>query len=542
MFVNYRIIPGFQNLFTDYLYNFGKVSEFFPADFRQKDKYPDIFNSVPEKKLNTLPDLSKIIMAQYEGLRISKQTSSNISSLPEKNTIAVLTGQQLGVFGGPMYTIYKTLTAIKLCNALKYEFSEFNFVPVFWLEADDHDFDEVKSIKMPDLNNDLSEIIYNPPIAEDAPRNSVGYIKLTKEIEDTFSALGGVLRDNEFKPSVMELLHKAYSEGNTMKDSFSRLMFDLFDEYGLILFNPQDPAVKKMLRPVFSKEIEDFRSHRSSLVQRSADLEEFYHAQVKVRPMNLFMNYENGRYALEPGETDFLLKGKRKKFTKEELMELVVNAPELFSPNVLLRPVCQDYLFPTGIYVAGPAEASYFAQASVLYKHFGLTQPVIYPRASATLIEKNINGILSKYNLHFLDFFMEEKELNSKLLRSVSDFEIDDLFTKASDNITGLIMEIGKKLTAMDQTLADPLDKTRQKLLHTLDVFKNNAVKTQERKFETAFRHLHKAKNLLLPYNNLQERELNFVYFSAKYGPDIIKWLFNEINITKFEHQIIDLS
>ena len=140
MFVNYRIIPGFQNLFTDYLYNFGKVSEFFPADFRHKDKYPDIFNSVLEKKLNTLPDLSKIIMAQYEGLRISKQTSSNISSLPEKNTIAVLTGQQLGVFGGPMYTIYKTLTAIKLCNALKYEFSEFNFVPVFWLEADTTNF------------------------------------------------------------------------------------------------------------------------------------------------------------------------------------------------------------------------------------------------------------------------------------------------------------------------------------------------------------------------------------------------------------------
>ena len=177
----------------------------------------------------------------------------------------------------------------------------------------------------------------------------------------------------------MEKLKSFYSPGRSLKEAFKELTFWLFDKYGLVIFDPQDSEIKDMLRPVFKKEITDFRKHTEKLVSVSAKLEDLYHAQVKVRPVNLFYSTDGGRFLIDPVENEFRLRKKRKKFTFEELSNLIDTESDKFSANVLLRPICQDYILPTAFYVGGPSEIAYFAQVMPLYEFYNIQAPVIYP-------------------------------------------------------------------------------------------------------------------------------------------------------------------
>jgi bacillithiol synthase len=364
MFINFSDIPGHSNLFLDYLYEFNNVKEFYKINFRDKDGYLKHFKKISESSREFRGEVSRILDNQYSGKDISDKTRRNISLLESKNTLAVVTGQQLGLFGGPLYTIYKIISAIKLSKYLSERYDEFNFVPLFWLEGDDHDFEEVRYLNLINENNEITKIVYPEEIPEEGNKGSVGYIKFTESINEVFKQIEENLRQTEFTADLLSKLKKIYSEGRTFKDSFKELLVWLFDEYGLVVLDPQDKKIKELLRPVFKKEITGFRTHSEKLVHISAVLEEDYHAQVKVRAVNLFYNYDEGRYLIEPAETDFRLRRKRKKFTQDELINLIDTEPEKFSPNVLLRPLCQDYILPTAFYVAGPGEIAYFAQAT----------------------------------------------------------------------------------------------------------------------------------------------------------------------------------
>ena len=359
MYINYADLPDQHQLFIDYLYNFDKVKKYYKYNFRDKEEYIKLFKKRIELQSGNRESLYNILLNQYRSREVSQATSKNLSLLKEKSTLAVVTGQQLGILGGPLYTFYKIITAVKLCRNLNERYDDFTFVPVFWLEGDDHDFEEVKSINIVDENNNLKKISYEDEVPEEENRGSVGYLKLNGVINRFFDDLNSELRDTEYKSEILSRFRSFYSEGRTFKDAFSDLLFWLFDQFGLIIFDPQDAEVKRQLSPVFRKEITDFRDHSEKLVNISAVLEEDYHAQVKVRAINLFYHTDEGRYLIEPVENEFRLKRKRKKFTYDELSTLIEQQPEKFSPNVLLRPVCQDYILPTAFYIGGPSEISY---------------------------------------------------------------------------------------------------------------------------------------------------------------------------------------
>jgi bacillithiol biosynthesis cysteine-adding enzyme BshC len=384
MFINFSDIPGNHNLFLDYVYEFENVKSFYKVNFRDKEEYLKTFRRISESRNDSSRNLAEILSSQYDGLSPSVKTQKNISLLKDSKTLAVVTGQQLGILGGPLYTFYKIITAIKLSNYLAERYDDYNFVPVFWLEGDDHDFNEVRSLSLVDDNNNITKLEYDEALQDEENRGSVGYLKLNESINVFFEELEGKLRSTEFTPELLSSLREFYKEGKTFKQSFKELLFSIFDKYGLILFDPQDPKVKQLLKPVFKKEITDFRKHTEKLVHVSATLEELYHAQVKVNPVNLFFSNEEGRFLIDPVENEFRLKRKRKKFTYDELMELIDTKPENFSPNVLLRPICQDYILPTAFYVGGPSEISYFAQVTPLYDFFGIEAPILYPRSSGS--------------------------------------------------------------------------------------------------------------------------------------------------------------
>ena len=541
MFINFSDIPGHQNLFLDYLYEFDKVKSFYKYNFRDREEYPRLFKSVSESPRGFREELAGIISKQYSGRKISSRTEKNISLLKNNKTLAVVTGQQLGLIGGPLYSFYKIITAIKLSKHLTERYDDYNFVPVFWLEGDDHDFDEVAWINLFNENNELVKVSYTDNAAEDINRGSVGYIKLQETINSFFEDMDKNLRGTDFKLDIMENLRNFYAVGKTFKQAFTELLLWLFDKQGLVIFDPQDKEVKKLLIPVFQKEISGFRDHTEKIVNVSATLDEIYHAQVKVRPVNLFFNYEEGRYLIEPVENEFRLRGKRKKFTFDELNSLIQLEPEKFSPNVLLRPICQDYLLPTAFYIGGPSEIAYFAQVMPLYNIFKVNAPVIYPRSSASLVEKNISSAIEKFDLKINEIFADPEIIKGRIVSKMSDASVDKVFDQASYDMEIVYDKLKEKLFEIDKVLSEAGNKYKQNSLNSLSQLKGKAVEAQKKKYEISLRQIDKITMNLYPGQNLQEREVNFTYFANKYGIDIIDKIFEELEINIFEHQIISL-
>jgi bacillithiol biosynthesis cysteine-adding enzyme BshC len=541
MYINFSDIPGHQNLFLDYLYEFENVADFYSNDFRNKDNYLKIFKNISENRSSLSPNISEILVRQYSDLDSSNLTQENIKKLSDKKTLTIVTGQQLGILGGPLYAFYKIITAIKLSQFLTERYNDYNFVPVFWLEADDHDFNEVRSLKIIDDANSLISIGYKEEIEEDDSKQSVGKIKLDSSINEFFEKLDKSQKQTEFKLPILEHLKSIYKDGTSFKEAFRKLVFDFFDDLGLIIFDPQDSEVKKLLKPIFKKEITDFRTHTEQLVQVSATLEELYHAQVKVKPVNIFLRVDEGRYSIEPVDNEFRLRRKRKSFTQEQLLELLENESDKFSPNVLLRPICQDYLFPTAFYIAGPSEISYFAQIKPLYDIYNIPQPIIYPRSSATILENAIANSLDKYAVSINDLFIDVENVKKKIINSVEESSVDEMFEGITNQIEATFDQLKEKLLDLDKTIADSSNRYRDKILSNITELKSKAEKAQQKKYEVTLRQIDRAAVHLFPNSNLQERELNFIYFANKYGEDFIRKIFDELQINKFEHQVIRL-
>lgn len=542
MYISFSDIPKHQNLFLDYLYEFQNVQEFYENNFRSKEDYITLFKKISQSKSKREFDLSSLLKDQYaDSSNVSSKTLRNIELLNNNKTIAILTGQQLGILGGPLYTIAKILTTIRLANQFSERYDEFKFVPVFWLEGDDHDFNEVRSINIFDVENQILNIGYKEEISDDDAKQSIGSILFDESLNEFFNKLEGSLRETEFKPELLSRLKEFYKIGKSFKQSFKDLLMWLFDEYGLIIFDPQDAKIKSILKPIFKKEVTDFSIHTQKLIQTSARLEELYHAQVKVKPVNLFYHTDDGRFSIEPVDDIFKLRRKRKQFTKDEILAEIENSPERFSPNVLLRPICQDYIFPTGFYVAGPSEISYFAQVTPLYNFYNIVTPIVYPRASFTLLEKNVAAALDKYDLSMNDIFLGFDELKEKVISELSENNIENVFHESENDIELIFDKLKENLFAIDKTLVDSSGKTKEKILSAISELKTKAVKAQENKHETTIRQLTRISNLLYPNGNLQEREINFTYFYNKYGRELIRKLFDEISVSEFEHQVITL-
>ena len=541
MQIDFSDIPGTNRLFLDFMNDFEKVREYFKINFRDRELYAELFESICNRDNPNKSELVEIIKNQYNTFEQSKKTLKNIELLGENNTVAVFTGQQLGILGGPLYTVYKLFTAIKLCEDLNESFPEFNFVPIFWMAGDDHDFEEISSVNLVSKENEIRKIIYSDGKEADFNRGAVGELKFHSSIEEFKTLVKENLRETEFSESLFNMIDNVLAPEMTIKRSFFNLLYQIFDDTGLIIFNPQDKEVKRLLQPIFSKELIDYKKHTKDLLLVSADLDDSYHAQVKIKPINLFLSDETGRHLIEPIEHEYRLKGKRKRITEEEILNIVEKEPERFSANVLLRPICEDYLFPTGFYIGGPGEISYYAQAIPLYKHYGLQHPIIYPRASATIVEANIGKILIKYNLSTQDFLQDSDSLKEMVVKTLSEHNLEENFNNVNNTIADSLENLTTLLSKIDTNLSNVAESTKGKILHQLKVLKSKSMKSQENTFDSTLRQISKAQNLIYPNNNLQERELTILSFVNKYGIDFFDWLYNELDVKEFKHQILEI-
>jgi bacillithiol biosynthesis cysteine-adding enzyme BshC len=444
------------------------------------------------------------------------------------------------MLGGPLYTVYKTLTAIKLTKQLRELYPDYRFVPVFWLEGEDHDFEEMNKVGL--LNTEhqpvsIEYLVKGKPAVKNM--GAVGEIVFDDYLTLFFDQIRNTISHSEFKEEVIEFFRQSYTPGVTFNAAFVTMMNKLFAEEGIVFISSNDPRMKKLLSPVFLKEISQFPQVSQLIIQRSAELEDRYHAQIKTKAMNLFLYHKDGRYFIEPRETDFSLKGTRHFLQKDELVRIATETPEQLSPNVALRPICQDTLLPTLAYVAGPSEIAYFAQLKPVYSYFDLTMPVIYPRASATIVEERHFRTMDKYELELMEFFDEFRQLSQKVVEMTSEVNTDEMFAEAIQRLNDQLNEMKFGLNYIDPTLLGSLETTRSKIESYLQTLKEKVVEAQKRKHDVALRQVEKISNAIFPNGNYQERELNIAYFLNKYGMNFLEQLNDVLQTGDFRHQII---
>jgi len=544
--IDYRELPptpdGFSRLFKDYIYNTSRLQHLFAGDFHSLD---NIQQHLPrsQKSKEHRAVLCDILIEQHKQFGCSDNILAAIESLRDENTFCVVTGQQVGILGGPLYTLYKAFTAIQLANHLNQRIPSCTFVPVFWLEGEDHDFAEVNSITLLNQENQPVKIEYFLN-GKSPGRNlgAVGELVLDEAWEQCLAQIEKVLPNTEFRPSLLNKVRRAYRQGKTLNSAFvgwiSSIITELIDK-PLIFLSSNDRRIKQILRPVFLKELQEFPRTSQLVIDQSALLEGTYHAQIKPRAINLFLFYKDGRYLIEPRENDFSLKGVRYFPTRDELLRIVEESPEMISPNVILRTICQDTLLPTVIYVAGPSEVAYFAQLKPVYEYFGVPMPMIYPRMSATIVEQKLQTVMDKYELHPVDFFGNKKKLNDRVIDILSEVNLDTLFDHARGRVDELTGELKFGLDYIDTTLTGALETTRAKIESQLHVLKEKAAAAQRRKHEVALRQIDKVLNNIFPNNNFQEREINILHFMNKYGMDFPKRLYDELRFDVHAHQVI---
>jgi len=532
----------FSELYCDYLYRYQRVQQYYEFDFHNLhllSKYAEMLS----EKMRERTVLTEVLAEQNREFGAHEKALENISSLADSKTFAVVTGQQVGILGGPLYTFYKTITAIKLARKLSNELPQYKFVPVFWLEGEDHDFEEINKVGL--LNPDnvpvkAEYLIGGKPLLKNV--GAAGEIVFDSSLEAFFEQIQKSLSNSEFKKPLIEMLQESYRTGTTFNKAFASLLGRFFSREGLVFISSNDKRLKKILSPIFQKEIREYPRVSQLIIEESANLEERYHAQIKTKALNLFMFFKGGRYFIEPREQDFSLKGTRNFIPKEELLRMAAEEPELFSPNVALRPICQDAILPTAVYVAGPSEIAYFAQLKRVYDNFNMTMPMIYPRASATIVEEKMERILEKYELDITQLFGGESErVKRKVIDMVSEVKIEEMFSDALQRINGYMNEMKFGVNYIDATLLGALENTRAKLESHLVALKEKVSEAQKKKHEIALRQIEKVINSLFPMGNFQERELSIIHFINKHGFELPGFLLAELEIDQFKHQIIRL-
>jgi bacillithiol biosynthesis cysteine-adding enzyme BshC len=533
---------GFPRLYVDYIEHYNLVQGYYGGNFRDEKHWRERLQAVLEHKRNRSA-LVQVLLNQNRDFHCGVRTLANIDLLLNDNTVAIVTGQQLGILGGPLYTMYKTLTALKLAEDLSHRFPEYSFVPVFWLEGEDHDLEEVSSFSFFNSSNDVVRLRYEHDRNSDGKNvGAVGSVPFNDSIDALLDTLQQALIPTEFSPQVMDLLRTAYQKEMTFSKAFVHLMNVLLEDSGLIFFDPHNPDTKKMLVPVFEHELKDYAKTCQLVIHQSELLEQQYHAQVKPRAVNLFLFHKGGRYAIEPHPEGFSLKGARWTASQEGILSLLHSDPNLFSPNVVLRPICQDFLLPTLAYVAGPAEVSYFAQFKLLYDEFGIPEPIIYPRASATIVEERIQKIIDKYKLRINDLFSDIELLKGRIATRISDFKTEDLYSNTAGTITESLTSLKDGLASIDPTLVPALEHSLTKIHNILAILKEKTLAAQKRQHEIVLRQLEKAAGSVFPHSTMQERELNIIYFLNKYGLEFLRWLRGELITDRFMHQVIDIE
>ncbi|PAP77521.1 bacillithiol biosynthesis cysteine-adding enzyme BshC [Rubrivirga marina] len=489
--------------------------------------------------------VAHVLAEQNRGWGSSEAVLDHVEALREPDSVAIVTGQQLGLFAGPLYTVYKARTAVRLAARLAEETGR-PVVPVFWLADEDHDFEEIHRAVFVD-GEDVRYCNYddgNPPQAD---RGAVGRIVLEKgATEQALASLADALPDGPGRAAALELARGAYVPGRTMRDAFALLLRALVPD--IVLMSADDARLKRLATSLFAQEVRDWQDTERVLSDRSGALVEAgFHAQVSPSPVNLFVMGEGSRMQIDPAGGDFVLRGTADVLTPDALLARLDGDPASISPNVVLRPLLQDTLVPTAAYVAGPGEAAYFAQLGPVYEAFGVPMPVIEPRLSLTVVEAGVAKVLDRYGLSLPDLAGRpgggpQETLHALWRRfalDASDLDLDAAFDRARKAALAALDELQPVAREVDAALASTVGAARRKVEKALEVLETKTVRLEKRNHEVVRARLARAQAALWPEGHLQERWLGPLGVVARHGPGALADLVHAVPLDATAHHLV---
>lgn len=513
--INLLQTSKFSRLIIDYINSDPKLKNFYAYDHTI-----DAFAQVIKDRSGCFTDrklVSEVLSDQYHsrikpGLSDFQKTNSNIQLLLDKNTFTVCTGHQLCLFTGPLYFIYKIISTINLAEKLKEKYPKNNFVPVYWMASEDHDFEEIKSIHL--FGKTLAWENKNA-------KGAVGRLN-TESLSPVIDELAQVLGDSENGKELIALFKNAYLKHNNLADATRYLVHEIFAEYGLVIIDADD----KRLKESFVKIIRDDISNQTNfkLVNDTiSQLEEIdVKPQVNPREINVF-KLNSDRVRIE-----------------ESSPEVLALAPEEYSPNVVLRPLYQQQILPNIAYVGGPGEIAYWLEYKAMFDHHKILFPILIPRNFALLTDEKTNQQLSKLGFSITDMFKDYETLIKEFVNRNTDGTLS--LKEHETELVSVFNSISGKVALIDPTLKANIDAELQKSLNALKNIESKLLRTEKQKQETGINQIKKIREKFLPEGELQERYDNFAPYYLKYGKSFIAELKSAFEPFDYSMQIIELS
>jgi bacillithiol biosynthesis cysteine-adding enzyme BshC len=512
-------LPGFSELFKDFCRQRETVLTRFPSNALLHTDTSH-WRSVAHNASHRSRITAAIRTTLAEGALTNVQRE-HLRALDEPTTLTVITGQQTGLFGGALYTMLKAWTTVQMAQKLSSQHSGLNFVPVFWVEDNDHDIAEISSIALWDKQGEALELALDwsaDGAQQPAERTTVGELRFPAGIASLVEQVKEALPQTEFSAEVLAVVEQHYVGGKPVVEAFTQLMQYLLGSTGILFVSAAALRQQGAFADVVRKEIEHSTESEAAVKAASDVLSAVgYHVQAQTSPLHLFFHADGKRHKISRMGDGQFQAGERL-FSHEELAREAAAHPEHFSPNVLLRPVAQDAAFPNAAYIAGPGEVSYLAQTQELYNVMGVSPSAVVARHSATFVDGRTEQVMEAAAVQLEGLLQQYELVEKRAMEQLENKELAAAFEAIRTSIEEAFAGLQPQIAALDPTLAPTADKTKTQTLQGVDALEGKTRKAQKQKQEVALNKLRKAHTLVYPLNSLQERAFTVLSFVAKYG------------------------
>ncbi len=535
--LEFRDLGDPTSLFRDFLYSENAdICRYWPNRDVSLNEFAAEALSEYQTDRKLLCDALRIENGSYGA---GTETFENIDRLRRPDCVAVVTGQQSGLFAGPAYTVYKALSTIKLTETLRR--AGVNAVPLFWIASEDHDFDEVSAAYFQNRNQLLDRVQVSRNEAHKG--FPVGKTPIEPEIEAILNHFFDEIEPSMHTDTLRSELSNAYEQNTDLSTAFGRLMTSWLSKYGLVFTNPLNPVIRALSAPIFAEAVKSYAAIRSGLADANKELRESgYNVQVDVQDdyLPLFYISEQGRRSVLR-ESGGIVRSKDNSFEcpVTELAAKVTASPGSFSPNALFRPVVQDWVFPTVCYVGGAAEIAYFAQNASVYK--SLERPVtpVRHRASFTILEARHRRTLQKYDLSVVDLWSGYDSVSERVVSRFAHADTKQKLKETGEAIEGQLRVLSETISGLDHGLAENFEKREKKILWHVEAIKRKFMLYEERRNGDLIRRLQDLFVSGWPKGGPQERVISFASHLNRHGPRLLDWLYLHVDETGREHRIV---
>ncbi|MEM6377539.1 MAG: bacillithiol biosynthesis cysteine-adding enzyme BshC [Bacteroidota bacterium] len=506
----FQEIPQFSSKDIAYATKNAKLKPFYKYPV-QIESFPKIIQDKKSDLINRTV-LADTLSAQYQQFGKEEAVLQNIEALRDENTFTIITAHQPSLFTGPLYYILKIVSTIRLTEELNQQYSDFRFVPVFISGSEDHDFEEINHTNL-----------FGKTLEWSNEESGACGMMQTDSLQDVLAELKDILGTSDRATHAYHLIEQAYTQYPTYGQAAQALVYKLFSGYGLVVANMNDPALKRLFIPFMEKEIfESFSINYVTETQKSLDKVGFGD-QAYAREINLFYLRDQVRARIERDGDQFTVVDTEYTFTGAELRTELNNYPERFSPNVVMRPVYEEVVFPNLAYIGGGGELSYWLERKNQFEAFGVNFPMLIRRNSALWVDKGSSKRLAKLGLEIHDLFQETEDLLKAFVKSNTENEIN--LGQEKVELEAILLKISEKANEVDPSLKGKVMAENAKIIKSVENLEGRLMRAEKQRYEISLNQIRALRDKLFPGGGLQERHDNFLGLYMKYGQDLFEIL-----------------